>query len=1063
MSDPTSRPIVDPRDSAAFLAEFEARLAAYLPEWRPAQGGPDEALGEVLAHYLAAIATRLNRVPDKHQLALLDLLGVGLISARSARAPVVFTLTDNANDSQVPAGTRLAAAPSPTQPADGGTAGPLLFEVERSTGLASAKLVELRSLWPGRDQSIDHWPAASAGLPFQLWRLSELEDQPHHFYIAHPTLLALAGQSHLVVLLEMSQGSSKPLDAVWEYWDGEGWRPFANSIDDCDPQAAAQQDSTGKFMKTGAVHLLTEAAETKPAEIDGTKSYWVRGRLTAPLLPDPAMLLPEVEQVRLSTVITRPVSVAAGTDPSPPVITGGLLPDLAIVEGAPADLTRPIYPFGMQPQPGSAFYLSCAEAFSKPGADLQLCFVRTVTPQDLLSAGRVTTNAAGVQTTTTAEPLPHLVAWEYWNGTDWTTLPGPARNAGTDPEDLDPPADEPFGTVTMTVPADLEPTTVADVEAPWIRARLASGGYGFQATVTWSEGGAAGAQNTLTYVVSRPPAIAALKLGYSWTYGPFFPEKVLTYNDFQYTDRTHEAIWPGEVFRPFVPPADATPALYLGFDKPLPVDELGIFFDVEEVYGDTVGPAQIWEFWDGGAWRRLTVSDETNRLRVPGLVGLIGPGASRPLNRFGTERTFLRVRLAEDGPPGSPVIDAVYPNAAWAAQQQTILAETIGTGTGVPAQVLAFPQFPVLPGEQIEVREFAGPRAAAEWRVVAHELFPGDERVIGELERLLGQEGAADVEYPPLRLRRDRTKQVSEVWVRWESRNDLADSGPADRHYLLEHTQGLLQFGDGRQGRIPAPGAAVVARRYQTGGGLAGNVATGAISQLQAAIGGVAAVTNPVPAEGGADAETPAALRSRGPATLRHRGRGLSARDLETLAREASPAVAVARVLPARSTDGRHHPGHVTVVIIPSGADPRPWPSFGLREAVREYLEARAGATTAALHRIEVTGPQYLPVDVEATLVTADPNQAGAVEEAAIAAVGTLLHPLLGGPDATGWPPGRSVYLSDVAAVLDRVPGLDHVEGLAISVGGQVGGDSVTVPADHTVVAGELRLAVAQA
>src|SRR3954463_10253147 len=98
-------------------------------------------------------------------------------------------------------------APPPPRPPAVGTAGPLLFEVERSTGLASAKLVELRSLWPGRDQSIDHWPAARAGLPFQPWRLSELEDQPHHLYIAHPILLALAGQSHLVVLLEVSQGS----------------------------------------------------------------------------------------------------------------------------------------------------------------------------------------------------------------------------------------------------------------------------------------------------------------------------------------------------------------------------------------------------------------------------------------------------------------------------------------------------------------------------------------------------------------------------------------------------------------------------------------------------------------------------------------------------------------------------------------------------------------------------------------------------------------------------------------------------------------------------------------
>ncbi len=868
-------------------------------------------------------------------------------------------------------------------------------------------------------------------------------------------MLALSGQSEVRVEFELSQGASEALDTIWEYWDGKVWRPFRNTLAACDQQQAENEDSTARFQQTGTIHLLTDCAETKQTAVDGIENFWVRGRLTEPLLPNPAQLLPEVEQIQLSTVVTRPIGQATLPTGEPPAIEGGFLPDTAIIDGTEVDLSEPFYPFGMQPQPGSVFYFSSEEVFSKPGADLHISYVRTPTPQD--------------QTKATTDPaLPHRVAWEYWNGREWAEVPGFTHDPTTSPADLSPAL--PFvGTgaaavqsaaytnVILKVPEEMVPTVVADVEARWMRVRLVSGGYGFTKTVTWEP------SNEFTYVVSAPPALAELKLGYTWSYGPFAPEQVFTYNDFQYADRTDEAIWPGKVFQPFTPPADITPALYLGFDKPLPVDQIGIFFDIEEDTAETLGPAALWEYWDGGAWRVLPVDDGTRRLRLPGLVNLIGPQDSQAMPRFGTARSWLRVRLKEDGPPGAPTVRSIHPNAAYAVQQQTVVDDPIGASTGRPNQVFAIGQIPVLPGEQIEVRELAAPRANVEWRIIALELFPGNQRAIREIEALLGREGSdAEVEYGSLRLRRDRTKQVTEVWVRWQGQEHLLRSGPNDRHYQLERSRGRLQFGDGTAGKVPPAGAAVLARRYQTGGGSAGNVPAGAIKELQGAIGGVDAVSNPFPAEGGADAETLDALRTRGPLTLHHRGRALSLTDLATMAREASPAVAVARALPVRSVDGRRHPGHVTLVIIPASPDPRPWPSFGLRESVRRYVEERADAALAGLERIDVTGPAYVAIDVDATIVPRVPAEAGAIEQRARATLARLLHPLYGGPDGRGWQPGQNVYLSDLAAVLERVEGLDFVESLAISIDGRIGGERIDVARDRMVIAGELRIKVAR-
>jgi predicted phage baseplate assembly protein len=235
-------------------------------------------------------------------------------------------------------------------------------------------------------------------------------------------------------------------------------------------------------------------------------------------------------------------------------------------------------------------------------------------------------------------------------------------------------------------------------------------------------------------------------------------------------------------------------------------------------------------------------------------------------------------------------------------------------------------------------------------------------------------------------------------------------------------------------------------------------VEQGAIKQVLNGVAGIEQVLNPAPAEGGADGEVLASLLQRGPRTLRHRGRALTGGDYEVMAVEASPAVAVARAKPARDRGGRRRPGWVTLVILPRSKEPRPQPSFGLRELVRRYIEERAPAELAGLQRIFVTGPEYCAIDVQAAVAPLPAAAAGDVEEALRGAIMAFLHPLTGGPEGAGWAEGRDVFLSDLASVLERVEGVDYVRELVLLRDRRPQGESARVPKEATAVAGEVRV-----
>ena len=81
---PKSSPAVDSRSVDALLAEFQNRRHGYLPRWNPAPRSAGAAIGPILAHLIAAVLQRLNQVPAKDKVAMLDLLGLRLVPAAAA-------------------------------------------------------------------------------------------------------------------------------------------------------------------------------------------------------------------------------------------------------------------------------------------------------------------------------------------------------------------------------------------------------------------------------------------------------------------------------------------------------------------------------------------------------------------------------------------------------------------------------------------------------------------------------------------------------------------------------------------------------------------------------------------------------------------------------------------------------------------------------------------------------------------------------------------------------------------------------------------------------------------
>jgi hypothetical protein len=294
-------------------------------------------------------------------------------------------------------------------------------------------------------------------------------------------------------------------------------------------------------------------------------------------------------------------------------------------------------------------------------------------------------------------------------------------------------------------------------------------------------------------------------------------------------------------------------------------------------------------------------------------------------------------------------------------------------------------------------------------------------------------------------------------WHRWELRQDFDASSRKDFHVQLDASTGTATFGDGEKGRVPpelrAPGApsleqCLIFAHYRSTRTQAGNLAQGLINQLadsqhnravltdwSTAKAEMVSIANPLPAAGGAAAETIAHASGRADSVVKASKRAVTLADYEQLAMQ-TPGTHVARVTARANLHPSFPclkaPGMITVILLPFLPHGRPTPTPGLLATVGAYLRRRRIVGT----RVEVVGPTYLEVSVRAQVQSLRGVNKAALQNAVVAALNKFLDPLVGGPEGSGWPFGRDVYRSEIMRIIDEVPGVDYVASLEL-----IGGD----------------------
>ena len=113
-------------------------------------------------------------------------------------------------------------------------------------------------------------------------------------------------------------------------------------------------------------------------------------------------------------------------------------------------------------------------------------------------------------------------------------------------------------------------------------------------------------------------------------------------------------------------------------------------------------------------------------------------------------------------------------------------------------------------------------------------------------------------------------------------------------------------------------------------------------------------------------------------------------------------------------------PNHVSVVIVPAR---RSHPSTELLRRVKHALEPARLLTT----RIHAVRPRFVTLSVRVSLAPRHGADPEALRDEAVRRIEKFFDPLEGGFDGKGWPFGRSIYVSELYQLLDRVPGVDYV------------------------------------
>ncbi len=817
--------------------------------------------------------------------------------------------------------------------------------------------------------------------PFTLFGFRGENLQNHEFYIGHPTVFSVKTRGRIE--LWFSSGRNEPVGQT-----------VLEAL--ADPQEAEFSYSTEEGFipfavcwREGDTLILEKRTEQRAWEkisMEDQEMYWIRCRIR--------------DGRHFQDFCFREAAVSS---------SASHLPAEGINANGTDSSLDEYFPFGEQFSIYNEVYFHSDEVFQKAGAMIQMSFLRDFVPVPLNISDsaqemdwKLIMRKSQIRVEKEYDITIAEVIWEYFNGNGWVRLfPGKEYSQvfGTDEGTW-----RQRQTLCFLCPADMEPILAGGREGRCIRARILKINNAFK---------------TQGRYIS--PLLSETRLEYRYPdHGPRPAAFITTYDLSRQLWAPSECLGQMYGFYPIRLAQDGRPAVYIGTDLPWKKGPLRLLWIMDRL-GQKNRPPIRWEYEAADQWRDLNPADETEYFEQTGTVTFSGPDDWVKRKHFGREMYWLRLTDLEGGylPErgyNPPIVEAFYENA--------VEAWTVRSGF---TEYLTMERYQ----EHASFRLQNG-------KIYSLSLWELNRQVLPPAERETLK--AAGL----LRENRDGSGQVTETWIKWEERESLFASGRESRHYILDANEGILTFGDGARGKIPAPGILNgILVEYSIGAGEDGNLSEGQVNGLELDAGFINNVSNPRPFFGGYDRETAQEAMRRSAWELKHQFRAVTREDYEKLAMEGARHIQQVKCFGGLDETGKPRGGHVTLAVLPK--DYRNQIAFfpEIRGRIEKFLKGKVPAGLIEQGRLHIVEPVMVEIRVSADVWVRDFDRIFRCRKEAEEALRRFLNPVDGNFDRRGWKIGTLPNRNQIDTVLRDMEDILDIRNLIII--GLVKGSAGTV------------------
>lgn len=958
------------RSAARIAADVIQRLGLELGLGPEDVDPPRDAIVRVFARYCEILIERLNRVPEHHHLAFLNLLGASPLPAVPARAPLSFKPVGgpaaNAGPVVVPQHTQVAA------PAEGGESEPVVFETIADLQLIRAQLeravaVDVRRHVVAHVDEI----ASPAGLTGTTM-FSRAATMTRAVYFGHRAIFGAANLTEVRLHVEADSVGTLPTNAVIEWGIAAQTGIIA---------LTPARDTTLGLTGSGDV-AFRHVPEWPTGQICDMESNWLTCRLRMGHAAQPGSN--GAGAWRSAHIARIRISASAGVKAAP--VAG------AFYGPIPLDISRDFFPLGERPRFGDVFYLG-SETFATAGARVMIAIKLT--------------NPTGADAT----PIPPVsragnprLIWETYTNRGWIAMDFDDETRSLTQD----------GDLAFTVPEGAARTAIGGMETGWMRARLSSGSY-----VVSGQTEASGPLAPMA-----PPSIAAITVNASVDYAPVAPEHIVIESNLECVVLNGAA---AQTFTPF-PPADAQgTVLYVGIVSSAtelagrtlsfyvsPANRVGRVYSRDILAHDI--PMPRWQVRGATRWHDCAVQDQTHGMRFPGIIEVrLGDDVSHWRgSTLDPQQKWFWLRIVWDAPDTAdpPCVKHLVLNTIPALQAVTLSNELLGSSNGRPAQVFHAARAPIIGDVTLEVREpgtlIEDQSDAAAGEVASAALLSLQGSVAQVSDTWVRWSCVDDFSRSDERSRHFTLDRLTGTVCFGDSKNGRIPPPGANNVRLRGY-----RTGGGKRGNRPAQTITQLRTTIPY---------VESVSNYEPSSGGQ-------DTEDQASLRRSAAawLRHRDRAVCADDYADLARRASP----EVAQAVCIAaRDMVRDQTAPEAAPGVVSVVVVPRTEALCPQPSLELVSRVREFLDARRpiGVDVAVL------GPEYVRVGVHAEIVWAPGLSAARAVDECDRTLTHFLHPITGGPDGAGWAFGQLPHESDFYPLLGAVEGVDYIRSLRLRI-----------------------------